>query len=344
MNPLTFPVHLLLAIMTNTTISAIGRKRFGFYLDKLQSILDKANDSDTPAQTLYELDGRTPLFMLEALCRMYEKLHNKKIFNKLKAHFKLLEDMLGAVDYYDVFYNEVAADKKITPTIKKYLQSQTEEKLAELDKVLADKGWVRSDNERMEKITSKLKKVDWLDEAEDTDAVKKQYGKSIEDIVTLITSKEIDFDNVEEDVHELRRQLRWLSIYAQCFNGLFQLDNSEKPTAAQEKYLSKEIVNSPYNKMPSKGELSETINLDANSFYALSWLIDKLGSLKDNGLKIMILAEAIAATSKASDEEAMQQAYKLCGTQQMKMDDILAVAKKESNLFFEEDVLGKLIA
>jgi len=329
--------------MTSTQIPAVGRQRFEFYLAKFQAVLLKAEESDAPAQTLYLNDGRTPMFMLEALCRMYEKLHNKKIFSKLRAHFKMLEDMLGAVDYYDAFYQELKGDKKIPNTIKQYLQAQTEEKLAELDQVLSDNGWIKAENKRMLKIASKLKKVDWLDEAEDTDAVKKQYGKNVEDILALMTSKEINFDNVEEDVHELRRQLRWLSIYPQCFQGLFQLVKGVKPTATQKKYLTKEITTSPYNKMPSKGDLQEVISLDANSFYALSWLISDLGKLKDSGLQIMILAEAVAATSKASDEQAMQQAYKLCGSEHMNMEAILAAAKADSDAFFGEEVLNKLI-
>ena len=47
------------------------------------------------------------LFMLEGLAKLYAEIHNKKKFTKLKVHFKLVEDALGAIDYYDAFANEL---------------------------------------------------------------------------------------------------------------------------------------------------------------------------------------------------------------------------------------------
>ncbi|MES2777795.1 MAG: hypothetical protein V4722_26685 [Bacteroidota bacterium] len=323
---------------------APGLERFNYYLQLLEPMLDKANTSENPALVLYQLNARTPLFMLEALTRIYEKIHNKKIFGKQKVHFKLLEDMLGAVDHYDVIYKELAPTKKIPAAIKKYLQTKTEEKLAALNEVLAGEGWTGTDNKRMNKIASKLKKADWLDEKEDTAAVKKQYAKSIEGILEDISSNEINFDNVEEDVHELRRELRWLSIYPQCFRGLFQLKPNNKPTAAQKKYLTKEITGSAFNKMPPKGKLEHIITLHGNNFYALSWMIAELGKLKDSGLKVEALTEAILATTKSQHKQAEAQAYKICGPKQLSMASILSLAKKESDLFFKEKMLEGLIA
>ncbi len=330
--------------MTNDTIIATGLQRFNYYLQLLQPMLDKANASENPALELYQQNARTPLFMLEALTRMYEKIHNKKIFGKQKVHFKLLEDMLGAVDYYDAFHKEFVNTKKIPATIKKFLLTKTEEKLAALNEVLASDGWTGSDNKRMNKITAKLQKADWLDEAADAAAIKKQYAKSIDSIVSDIATHEINFDNVEEDVHELRRELRWLSIYPQCFRGLFQLKPNKKPTAAQKKYMTNEITSSPYNKMLAKGKLQHTILLNANNFYALSWMIAELGTLKDSGLKIEALTEAILATTKSQEKQAIQNAYKICGAEQLAMADILLLAKKESDLFFKEQMLEGLLA
>jgi len=330
--------------MNKSSETPTGLLRFQFYLQQLQTILDKASASENPALSLYQLNARTPFFMLEALSRMYEKIHNKKIFGKLKVHFKLVEDMLGAVDYYDGFYKEISSDKKIPAAIKKFLQTKTAEKIAALNEVLEGEGWVGSDNKRMKKITAKLKNADWLDEADDCDEIKKKYHKAIESIIDNIKSNEINFDNVEEDVHELRRELRWLSIYPQCFQGLFQLKANNKPTTVQKKYLTKEITSSPFNKMPPKGKFKATITLNANNFYALSWMIAELGKLKDSGLKIQALTEALLATTKSQEKQALQNAYKLCGPGQKTMAEILTLAKKESNQYFEEGLLEGMIA
>ncbi|MEO7309619.1 MAG: hypothetical protein ABIX01_04420 [Chitinophagaceae bacterium] len=323
--------------------SAPGLQRFNFYLQQLQPLLDKASASDNPAKLLYEQGARTPIFMLEALARMYEKIHNKKIFGKQKVHFKLLEDMLGEVDYYDCFQKELKTVKKIPAAVKTYLQEKTEEKIAALNAVLAAEGWIRNDDKRMMKIASKLKKADWLDEAEDAAAIKKQYGKIIEGIIESIATNKINFDNVEDDVHELRRQLRWLSIYPQCFQGLFQLKAGGKPTAAQRKYLTKEITGSAFNKMPAKGKLQNTILLNANNFYALSWMIADLGKLKDSGLQIEVLTEALMVTTKSQEKQAIINATKLGGPDQKTMQEILSLAKTESDQFFNEGLLAGLV-
>jgi len=80
-----------------------GPARFDFFLSQLQTLLAKAAKQKNPALWLYQNNARTPLFMLEGLAKMYSGIHNNKKFTKLKEHFKFLEDVLGAIDYYDAF-------------------------------------------------------------------------------------------------------------------------------------------------------------------------------------------------------------------------------------------------
>ncbi|MBK7883739.1 MAG: hypothetical protein IPJ81_08025 [Chitinophagaceae bacterium] len=51
-------------------------------------------------------------------------MHNKKRFTKLKEKFKLLEDSLGAIEYYDAFIIECGKNKNITPGILNYPEAQ----------------------------------------------------------------------------------------------------------------------------------------------------------------------------------------------------------------------------
>ena len=55
-----------------------GEQRFNFYLNQLQTLLDKAAMQKNPALWLYNNNARTSLFMLEALAKLYKELHNKK--------------------------------------------------------------------------------------------------------------------------------------------------------------------------------------------------------------------------------------------------------------------------
>ena len=68
-----------------------GLLRFEFFLNQLETIILKADKQKNPGLFLYKNNARTPLFMLEALSKMYAEIHNKKKFSKLKEHFKFQE-------------------------------------------------------------------------------------------------------------------------------------------------------------------------------------------------------------------------------------------------------------
>jgi hypothetical protein len=329
--------------MDTITNPALGSQRFDHFLQPLQAALEKAEASDNPALALYQQNVRTPLFMLEALTRLYRSMHNKKLFEKLNERFKLFEDLLGSIDYYDGFSKEFSAKENIPATLKDFIKKQMESKLADLNQVLADGSWTGHDNKRMKKITSKLAKADWPNAKDDADGVRKYYSKSIDKVVTNVKASKISFHDVEKDVHELRRELRWLSIYPQALLGLIQMKPTVDSPAYLQKYLTPEIINSPFNKMPAPNDLKDIIFVSANYFYALSWLIAELGKLKDNGLRIVILKEALQSTDKLTDEEAEKKAFALCVEGQMSTGDILKRAKEISEEFFTEKIPEQIL-
>ena len=134
-----------------------GIIRFNFFLDQLQVLLDKAGKQKNPALWLYQNNARTPIFMLEGLAKLYAGLHNKKKFEKIKAQFKLLEDILGAIDYYDSFAKQFSADKKIPVAITNYMQAQSREKIQSLNEALKEQQWLGAGNKRVNKLRKKLK-------------------------------------------------------------------------------------------------------------------------------------------------------------------------------------------
>jgi hypothetical protein len=261
----------------------------------------------------------------------------------LNKRFKTFEDLLGAVDYYDGFGKEFSTKENIPAAIKDFIKAQMENKLAELNQVLTDRSWTGHNNKRMKKITSKLSKTDWPNPEDDAAGVRKYYSKSIKRVVKNVEVNKISFRDVEKDVHELRRELRWLSIYPQALRGLIQMKPTVDSPDYLKKYLTTEIVNSPFNKMPEAGDLKDIIYVNANYFYALSWLIAELGKLKDNGLRIVILKEALQSTDKLSGEEGEKQALALCSEGQMTTPDILQRSKEISELFFNEKIPEQLV-
>ncbi len=321
-----------------------GQLRFEFFLSRLETLLAKAARQKNPALWLYQNDARTPLFMLEGLAKLYSGIHNKNKFEKLKAHFKLLEDTLGAIDYYDAFAKEFAANKKIPKEVTAYMQAQSREKIQSLNEILKEKKWLGEEGKRIKKTRKKLSKANWLDEKEEIKCIEEFYISAINKILEFINEKDFTFTDVENDVHEFRRKLRWLSIYPQALRGCIQL--SKTKTAMPKflsKYLTKEITSSKYNVMPDAGDQQVFLLLDKNRFYALSWMIAELGSLKDNGLRAEAIKEALLQTSLKDEKTALARAYKIAGTGQLTIKQVIEKAQELCRVYFKEKNLETLI-
>ncbi len=320
-----------------------GQARFDLFLAQLQTLLDKAAKQKNPALWLYQNNARTPLFMLEGLAKLYAGIHNKKKFIKIKAHFKLLEDAIGQIDYYDAFAKEFAGNKKIPATVVSYLQAQAREKIQSLNEILTEKDWIGSGKSRIEKIRKKLKKADWLDEPKDVEGIRDFYFSSINGILEFSNQKNFHFENVEKDVHELRRMLRWLSIYPQALKGCIQLSQAKKSPAYLSKYLTKAITGSPYNVMPDAGDLRYFLLLDKTRFYALSWMISELGNLKDSGLRLEVIKEALIQSGSTNEKAALIKARSFLGNRQLTEQQVLDQAEAILKTFCKEQNLESLV-
>jgi hypothetical protein len=320
-----------------------GAGRFDFYLNQLEKLLVQATTEKNPALWLYQNNARTTLFMLEGLSKLYSGLHNKKTFSKLDEHFKLLEDTLGAIDYYDAFAKEFSANTKIPATITAYAQAQTRENIQRFNDLLVEKKWLGENAERTRKIRKKLGKVEWLKEKDEIKAIEDFYRKQIEEINAFEANYPDGFTELETQVHALRRKLRWLSIYPQILRGSIQLRESEAQNEAIKKYLTPEIVSSPFNKMPDAGTNQYFLMLDKNRFFALSWLISELGKLKDNGLRIVLLTEAFEQTKNLSPAEAEKQTFSFLAPNSLILPGILAKASEICKTYFAEQNLDKLL-
>lgn len=319
----------------------LGKARFDYQLNKVNVLLSEAQNQENPALWLFLHDLRTPMFMLESLSKMYAQLHNKPFFTEINERFKEVEDVLGAIDYYASFLREFHADEKIPATVKNHLESKTREKIALFNNLLTKKGW--TDGKTLRKINEGLTIAKWQNQEEEIANIEKYYYKQVRKINEFVGETTFEFNNVESQVHELRRKLRWLSIYPQAFQGAIQLHESETNLTNLEKYLTDEIVSSPFNNLPNSLATNHHLLLEKNHFLALSWMISELGKLKDKGLKITALKDAFQEITFLKDEEAMNEVYRVLGDNYPKMDTLLKQAGEVAQTFFNEKILDKLI-
>lgn len=320
-----------------------GKKVFELQLTKIAALLTNAAKQNNPAMWLFLNDLRTPMFMLEALARIYMKVYGSKELEKCKEQFKALEDALGAVDYYAAFAKELAENKKVPAAVVDYLKEQTDKKIKQLNTILKDENWLNG--KQLDKIYDTINDTNWKEDEKEVNGIKEFYIKAIKKVQEFVTETGYKFDNVEEDVHELRRKLRWLSIYPQALQGVFQYKKlNTKPTANLQKYLTDAIIKSPYNIMPATIAVQSPLHISKNYFLALSWTIAELGKLKDEGLRVVVVKEALQNTSLLQEEDAYIQTYKLLGKNQPTLETLLDKAEIIVEAFFKEGNLKKLFA
>ena len=321
----------------------LGVNRFNYFIGQLQPMLIIAGKQKNPALWLYRNNARSPLFMLEALSKMYSSLHNKKRFAKIESHFKIVEDTLGAIDYYDMAAKDLAKNKKIPSSIIHYLHAQSREKIQHLNEVLIEQDWLSPDKNRINKIQKKLLTVNWQKEDIEVNEMNEFYGESIYHIASFMQGINFQFSELEAELHEIRRKLRWLSIYAQATRGSIQSRKQKKVAPHLKKYCIPAITSSSFNKMPNPGKAKYVLLMDQQYFYSLSWLIEELGKIKDSGLQILAIKEALQQTSSITEAEAYKKTYQLLGKQHPTLPTILENASKICKTFFTEQNLEHLV-
>jgi hypothetical protein len=319
-----------------------GYRRFQIYLDQLTEMMNKAEVQENPAIWLFRNNARTSFFMLESLARLYGKIHHKKTFGKIRDQFKQAEDWLGKIDYYKWLVDSLAVQKQIPENYIVFVRTRLESSTAQFNEILYAEGWISDDHKRLRKIIKKLKAEDWPSSRREIESFEDIYKSAIKNIEKFVNGMDYHFDNVEEDVHELRRRLRWLSIYPQALQGAIRYATETTPGTQLKKYLTPDIVNSPYNKLP-ESDAKPVLLLDKNCFLSLSWMIARLGELKDEGLLLTGLADAIENTDVLSSREAMIKSASLLGKSENTMDEILRKAEEISRTYFYEKNLRHLI-
>jgi hypothetical protein len=318
-----------------------GITRFQYFLEQLKQIINASAVNEKPAWYLHTNDARTKAFMLQGLARVYRKLHNKTKFEKLLEHFKLLEDGIGKIDYYDNYAKDFLSDEIMPATLRIELEKKRDEAIEELNEILIGKKWIKDVKNRINKTENHLEEMDWLSEEKEIAAIKTFYQGQIAKVGELYEEMNKKFTLVEEHVHEMRRKLRWLSIYPQALRGLFVYHEEHFEAALP--FITEAEKTSKYNILPVDEAVTSKIELNKDCFYALSFVIAKLGKLKDKGLRVFATAEAYKSTQFCDDSKAMQMALMLNKMPPNGLDLILEEANAICTPFFDQNILQNLL-
>lgn len=258
------------------------------------------------AEAFYAKNARGSFFMLEGIARLNKLAFDDKAAGDWQKLFKKFEDLLGEVDYYDVIYKELVALKLTDKALLDYFEHKKNKTFKKLEKLIEKK-------EILECLPEAEKALAFDNTSGKTTLIRNAFQQEIASIMSFMDNYHSKgrFDDMELQVHELRRRLRWLSIYAQAYGGLFILEKSPEKFKWEKIYVTPEAKKSPYNVLPINKTIKHRIELNKTVFYALSTLIKELGQYKDEGLTIEGVQKAIRKTRHVKKEEAMAIALQL---------------------------------
>lgn len=306
------------------------------YMNELTELFSAAKQASDPALFLCRHPARTSLFMAESVARLLHEVYQTKKTARALKLFKKLEDSLGEIDDHDQWLKQFSKVKDIKKEQLAYFSARRDKALERLNKKLSRRDFY---GRRFKELALKLD-VDFND-TRLIAALEKAIRREAALCLKFYESCAGSFSSMELQVHELRRKLRWLSIYAQSLRGIIVLKTCREKHGWEKEFITKREKESPYNQLTVRRNLQRHIVFDRNVFYALGFVVRELGRIKDKGMKIEVFAEMLRKTRKPADaeREAVKQLglpYTLAG-QLQKADRLLA------GFFVREQVYQKLL-
>jgi hypothetical protein len=288
-------------------------------LNQWNVAINNALKTDNPALALYDNGARNILFKLEALCRLNEKILNNEKLGKWKDRFKSIEDLLGQIDYRDQMLKQFEKNKAFTKTVATAQHKLIATNIETLNNTIKEKNWLQNNCKKLIKL---LQNNYVIVDTKYTEKFSQFIKEELAEITNFYEELKGNFTKIEEEVHEIRRKLRWISIYAQCMNGVVQLLKTKPVPTWNAKYAKPEIVTSPFNKLPKPIVGISPINFMYDNFIALSFVINGLGVIKDKGLQLHFLktdcafsllkVKSILGKTAITEVQVLQKAATLC--------------------------------
>ncbi len=310
---------------------------YSVYTAKFLQLLDTCRNKKDPAWWLYTNNARSTLFMLESISRLWFKSHGDNETQKWLKTFKKLEDALGVIDYYDVILKEFSKGKNIPEIQMAYFERKRDKAVSKLNEKLIEKDFYKKFM-----VGSSKPGVLSFNNKHTLLKLEGEIKFEIMESARFFEGFPKGFNNMELQVHELRRKLRWISIYAQSLSGVVILKDPKTNYKWEKEFVTKFALESPYNKLAVKKGLKHYIPLNKTAFLALTTVIEELGRIKDKGLALEALAKSIEKTTHVKNETAVALAKKQLNSK-ITIEELLAEAHKLLMKFFNTYKIHKAL-
>ena len=277
--------------------------RFEKPLSHLEPVLFSGKPSDELVEEIMKTSLRDDLFRIEGLLRLYRSAFEKEA-GELLMTVKAFEDALGK---YGESRDLIVTVQKVGAPQKFLSFVEQKEKLARAVFVqfLQSEGWLKKDGGKIEFLRSRLAKMDWASKKKD----REYLVSEIESQIKTIEKKTYDLSDLENGIHELRRDLRWLPIYSLSLDGALVLGKGKCPLEQFEPLVHSPLAESKFNILPANDEEKHTCEISQCLFLGMSSYIEKFGAIKNFGQAEEFLAAALLESGMAKTmTEAKQMA------------------------------------
>ncbi len=304
---------------------------------ELHDALAQAQAAKDPVSAAMAPDVRRIAFMLEGLFRMYADAYGKPA-EKGQARVKELEDQLGAYGHATDMQAAARKAPGVPAELLRWLDDQAEEERQALHDLMEE--WQPGKDGKvpaLERVFDRILSIEWKKGAKDRDIIQASLAAQLE----RIADDELDMNELQEGLHELRRQLRWPPIYGQALGGALVLTDDVVPEPRYAALLTQPVADSPFGKLPVSADEARPLAIPRTLFLRLTELIDELGKLKDRGEAVEGLAHALVEVEGLSHKKASRRAAALLGQPEDTLEQVAARAKE---LYPEVKRLARLLA
>lgn len=252
---------------------------------------------------MIDKDIRRQVFLLEGGLKFYKKAYPELEPQLVKV--KALEDVLGHVKGTSTML-ALAKDKGAPKAVIDVLQHHADDARTRLE-TLVKQEWMPDESGQVPAIADLLntfESVDWMSYKDDKSFVRKEFSRRLKKMGAV----PYKMDELQGDVgvHELRRNLRWVPIYAEALDGLVQHDADNNPVKAYEPLLKEDISSSKYMNLPEADFEKKPVTVSKSLYAANMTLVGAFGALKDRGEEIEEIALAYKEAGLAPDYESAE--------------------------------------
>ncbi|MFH1811124.1 MAG: hypothetical protein ABIJ09_20455 [Pseudomonadota bacterium] len=299
-------------------------QRVLFWVGELHTALSTAASQPDLAKGAMHRDMRTAAFMLEASLRLYRDKYGKPL-DEARKDVKKLEDLLGALGHAQDMQKAGVGCSELPAEARAYLDRQVAKETEKLLELLGS-GWLPGAQGTvpvLDDVVETVLHTDWKKGDGDRKAIRKALGRQLDEVA----AGGLDMNELQEGLHELRRQLRWVPIYGMALKGAVVLDDTLLPEPRYAALRDDPVASSPFAALPTSAQDKHPLRLSRTVFLRSTQLIDELGTIKDQGESIEGLAKALRKADVVEGLEASEQeAARLLGLDPHAMDAVKARA------------------